>query len=102
FISDPHVVHTALPMGFLTALKEGTGQVQANLAHVTVPALILQGTRDNLVPVSSSEFTRDNIASQDKTLKIYPGLSHATLHDTGHEAVWSDVLQWLDEHSQQH
>lgn len=96
FKNDRHVVHTALPLGFITALEEGCTQAQDNMRNVTVPLLILQGTEDMLVPLSSSEFVMENVGSQDKTLKIYSGMSHATLHDTGHEKVWGDVVTWLD------
>lgn len=96
FKNDPHVMHDALPLGFITALEEGCTQAQENMAGVHVPLLVLQGTDDVLVPVSSSEFVIDNVRSQDKTLKIYEGMSHATLHDTGHERVWHDIVAWLD------
>ena len=97
FKADPHVVHTALPLGFITAVQKGTAEVQEGLKYVHKPLIILQGTRDSLVPLSSSEYAMDNVQSSDKTLKVYEGMSHATLHDTGHEQVWLDITSWLDE-----
>lgn len=101
FKRDPHVTHTALPLGFFVALKESTAQAQALLPEVQQPLLVLQGTDDMLVPLSSSEYLLAHVGSDDKTLRVYDGMSHATLHDTGHEQVWHDILAWLDERVQQ-
>lgn len=97
FKSDPHVVHSGLPMGFISALQDGTTQVERGLGHITLPMLVVHGGKDTLVPVSSSEYVLKKSASQDKTLKVYWEMSHATLHDIGHDAVWGDILQWLDD-----
>jgi len=96
FVRDPHVTHTALPLGFFAALKDGTAQAQDLLPVVQQPLLVLQGTDDMLVPLSSSEYLLAHAGSGDKTLRVYDGMSHATLHDTGHEQVWHDILAWLD------
>lgn len=102
FKNDPYVVHTALPFGFISALREGVNSVQDGMSQVTAPALIVQGTEDTLVPLSSSQFTLDQLASGDKTLRQYPGMTHATLHDDGHEVIWQDILAWLDAHVARH
>jgi len=77
------------------ALKE----IKAGLDNIKVPVLIQQGTKDILVPVSSSEYVLEHLASADKQLKIYPKLTHGTLHDRRKEEVWADVLAWLEQRS---
>lgn len=95
FISDPFCTHDALPAAYLTALSEATTRITQNLGSIQTPLIILQGTSDNLVPLSSSEFLEKNVGSQDKVLKVYPEMSHTTLHDTGKEAVWADITGWM-------
>lgn len=95
FINDPFCSHDALPAAYLTALSEATTRVEQNLASIQTPLIILQGTSDNLVPLSSSEFLEKNVGSEDKTLKIYPDMSHTTLHDSGRDAVWADIIGWM-------
>lgn len=94
--NDEHVVHKALPMGFVSALQKATAEVEFNMRYVHRPLLVLHGTKDVLVPVSSSEYTVKEAASRDKTLKVYDGLSHATLLDKGHIKVWFDITDWLN------
>jgi alpha-beta hydrolase superfamily lysophospholipase len=95
FLKDPHVTHTALPWSYFTGLRMAVKEIKAGLGEIDVPVLIQQGTKDVLVPVSSSEYTLKKIASTDKQLKIYPKLTHGTLHDRRKEEVWADALEWL-------
>ncbi len=94
---DPHVVHRALPVSYLSCLRDLHDQIAIGLPFITVPVIILQGTKDVLVPLSSSEYTMAHLGSADKTLKVYDGMNHATLHDTGREQVWADIVAWLDQ-----
>lgn len=96
--TDPLVVQV-LPLGYLTGLEKGITEVEAGLAQIKTPLLIIHGEKDNLVPLSSSEEILARVSSQDKTLKTYPGLGHVSLLDTGKEKPWQDMLIWLDEHS---
>ena len=95
FLNDPFVPDTALPWGYFTALRDAMKRVKAGLDQIDVPVLIQHGTKDVLVPVSSSEFTMKRLASDDKQLKIYDKLTHGTLHDRRREEVWADALNWL-------
>lgn len=102
FIDDPACTHTWLPAAYVTALQKVSSRLKKNLAEVHEPVLILQGTKDVLVPASSSSFTLLHVASRDKTLKLYPGMNHATLHDVGRQKVWADIVDWLDRHAAQY
>lgn len=96
FLDDPYSTHTSLPLGYLTELQDATTRVEDNLHKVTVPVVIIQGTSDLLVPVKSSEFAFEHLGSEDKTLKLYEKLTHATLHDRRREEVWRDIVAWID------
>jgi acylglycerol lipase len=96
FKQDPISVHTALPHAYVSALYKGTARAQDDLDKITVPLLFLHGTKDVLVPVSSSEYAMRKVKSPDKKLQVYEGMTHATLHDTEKGKVWFDIVEWLD------
>lgn len=98
FIKDPYNTHSAIPAAYLSGIQEATARIQANLVNVQTPFVVLQGDKDNLVPVESSQFLMDKASAKDKTLKLYKGMSHTTLHDRGREQVWTDIVTWLDAH----
>ncbi|MGB1220491.1 MAG: alpha/beta fold hydrolase [Alcanivoracaceae bacterium] len=97
FMDDPHATHTSLPWSYLTSLHDAVGEVRAGLESIHTPVLIQHGTKDVLVPVSSSEYAMERLASADKALVIYEGVTHATLHDVDRQQVWADALEWLDQ-----
>jgi len=94
--NDAHVVHQALPCGFLTALQKLTARMEKGLPLIRTPVIILHGKEDEIVPLSSSEFAMQKLGSSEKTLKTYEKMRHATLHDTGRQKVWADIIGWLD------
>ncbi|KGD63284.1 acylglycerol lipase [Alcanivorax nanhaiticus] len=95
FHNDPYATHKALPLSYFTGLQNATTRVEKGLGQITVPVLIQQGTRDVLVPVKSSEYTLEHLASEDKTLLRYEKITHATLHDRRREEIWGDILEWI-------
>lgn len=96
FVNDPYTTHDWLPAKYVDSLYNGMRKVRLNLRKVRAPMLIIQGTKDNLVPVDSSELLCKRSNSSDRTLYVYEGMSHATLHDESKESVWADTTQWLD------
>ncbi|PTQ91076.1 alpha/beta hydrolase [Agitococcus lubricus] len=101
FNTDPNATRTALPLSYISAIQNASERLQENINNIRSPMIILQGTKDVLVPESSSQFLYDNIQSQDKTLRVYKGMRHATLHDSDKRAVWDDIISWLDNHADQ-
>lgn len=95
YLHDPLALHKPLPWSYLSSLHAAVNEVRDGLEQVDTPVLIQQGTKDVLVPVYSSEHTFERLASQNKSIKIYEGLTHATLHDRQRETVWQDALNWM-------
>lgn len=93
---DPLMTHSALPVSWLTAVKDMSSRAQKKLPELDTPFIVLQGTHDFLVPIRASESLMEKAASSDKTFKRYDGMSHCTLHDKGKEQVWADIVNWLD------
>lgn len=99
FWSDPNTAHKALPASFLVAMQDVTQRLQQNVNNVRIPFIVLQGTRDALVSKAGSQLLMDKAVSADKTLKMYDGMRHATLHDVDKDKVWTDITGWLDTHA---
>ncbi len=100
FVDDPYNAHQWLPGAYIDAIYRAMFEVRSHLAAVQAPMLILQGTRDNLVPVDSSQYLCQHSGSKDRTIIVYDGISHTTLHDYGRESVWGDIVHWLNDHTQ--
>ncbi|KAL6630706.1 hypothetical protein ACP70R_028557 [Stipagrostis hirtigluma subsp. patula] len=77
--------------------------LEANLLHqVTLPFLIVHGGEDKVTDPSVSELLHRSAASQDKTLKMYPGMWHALTSGESPEnidTVFRDIIAWLDHRS---
>ena len=70
--------------------------VSRRLPRIKAPTLIVTSDKDVIVPAKSSEFVMERVGAEDKTLKIYEELTHATLHDRQREEVWQDIIDWLE------
>ena len=49
-----------------------------------------------MAAASGSRFLHAAISSDDKTLKIYPGLYHEILNEPERDQVLADILAWTD------
>jgi acylglycerol lipase len=93
---DPLRIHECTPRFGAEGLK---ARVEGfNSAYkVTIPVIVQQSEEDLiLIPEKNKEFF-DNIASEDKTFKMYPGLYHEPFEEPGGEEVMADMFAWLDE-----
>lgn len=77
--------------------------LEHNLLHqVSLPFLIVHGGADKVTDPSVSELLYQSAASQDKTLKFYPGMWHALTSGESPDniqAVFQDIIAWLDHRS---
>lgn len=74
------------------------------LSQVSLPFLIVHGGDDKVTDPSVSELLHRSAAtaSQDKTLKLYPGMWHALTSGElpdNIDAVFRDIIAWLDHRS---
>lgn len=105
---DPDVVaaYRADPLVFATKLRARLGaemlvamrHVDAALATLRVPLLVMQGSEDGIVARDSARFVYDRAGSPDKTIDIYPGLWHEIFNEPERDRVIGDLLEWLDAH----
>ncbi|RPJ08280.1 MAG: alpha/beta hydrolase [Spirochaetaceae bacterium] len=79
-------------------LLKGINLARSVLPSITVPALILHGTADVIMPAAGSEIINAEIGSKDKTLKYFDGLFHELLNEPGKEKILELIGNWIDEH----
>lgn len=95
-MEDPFFTHSAISAAYVTSLYALGRDVRANLGKIRAPFLVINGTRDKLVPCQSGDLLIKKTSAMDRTHKLYAGMSHCTLHDHGKEKVWADILAWMD------
>ncbi|WCK54113.1 alpha/beta fold hydrolase [Aneurinibacillus sp. Ricciae_BoGa-3] len=66
-----------------------------DISHVTTPALIIQGGKDDLVEPRSAHYIYDHIASKEKELHILPDSKHIICHDCEQEMLLSLIESFL-------
>lgn len=80
--------------------KMRVGSDIINLKNITMPVLNIVGTRDDLVPPSSSKPIMDIITSSDKKLIEFPtGHVGLCISQAAHEKLWPEVGNWLAQRS---
>lgn len=96
--NDPLLANEKQPTKTMQQLVLAAAYLKKEMPNITLPLLILHGTKDNATKPSGSQYYYDNAASQDKTLKLYQGHYHDLLNDLDKEVVVKDILNWLVEH----
>ncbi|MHA2044971.1 MAG: alpha/beta hydrolase [Candidatus Thorarchaeota archaeon] len=67
-------------------------------SKITIPVLVQQSGDDMILDPERNKEFYDNIASKDKTWKLYPGLYHEPFQENGSDEVLADMFSWLSEH----
>jgi len=98
YVNDP-LVFKDPAVKLLVEFGRAVDKVWGVARRITVPALIMHGSEDRLVPPKASRKLYEAISSADKTLKIYEGLRHEIFNEVEKEKVLSDVVEWLDKHA---
>ena len=65
---------------------------------ISIPALVLHGEYDHIVPVQEGRALYDNLASKDKRLLIIPGVDHNTIFLGGMEEYLQAVKDFVAAH----
>jgi len=73
----------------------GIREVLSGLSNLRLPLLVLHGAEDRTISPKASEAFFRGASSQDKTLKIFPGLRHEILNEPEKEQVLAVILDWL-------
>lgn len=91
YLADPLNQHATTTRFGLEAIRE-QARVRAAMAGIPVPALVIHGEADRLVPPAASEALA---AVPGVTRRTYPALRHETHNEPEGRAVIGDVIAWL-------
>jgi alpha-beta hydrolase superfamily lysophospholipase len=97
--NDPLIAHESQPSKTMEQLVIADERLKKEFGLITLPVLILHGTKDNATKFSGSQFFFDHAGSADKTLKLYEGHYHDLLNDLDKEKVMKDIQEWVEKHS---
>ena len=88
-----------LPSSAVVSLRQLLNMVRRELSQVLVPALIMQGVRDNHIPHDSAQVIYDALGSTDKEIAWWPNSGHAITVDSEREAIWERTCAFINAHS---
>ncbi len=96
-LADPYVTHTWLPAHYVTTLAEANRFLKQRIEMIHVPLFVLQGSKDELIPMSSAEEIAHHTLSRDTRLKVYKGAGHALMLQPQRYEAMIDIGKWLDD-----
>ncbi len=82
---------TSVIKEFMELVKEN----QYLPSMITCPTLIIEGTKDKIVPVKSGEFVYKNLKSKTKYLMIVNGLTHDVFKDKNANKICVSIEKFL-------
>jgi len=93
--ADP-LRHGRMSAPYFFGMVQGGEMLLASAGVIRTPILMLLGGQDPVIdPAASREFF-DKLASEDKTLLIYPKMLHEPFNELGREQVVDDTVRWLE------
>src|SRR5215216_4931800 len=94
--NDPLVYRGPSPPGREAAMLEMRARLPDEARRITLPILIMAGAASPLGDGPRSEALFGVVASEDKTLKLYPDLLHEIFNEPEHPQVMADMEAWMN------
>ena len=98
YVADPLVNHNKMTARMVSELLAAMHHIQSEASKIILPMLLLHGGEDVMAAPEGSRVLCENISSEDKSLKIYPGLYHEIFNEPERDTVLADMLDWCDRH----
>lgn len=95
---DPLVHDGKISARLLVALFGAMSKLQGQLGDITLPAFIMHGEGDVMTAPIGSQHFFDGIGSEDKTLRLYPGLYHEIFNEPEQAQVLGELCDWMSAH----
>jgi len=96
YLDDPLVHNGKATARLVVELFQNMERVERDRGKITLPILVMHGEADAMTTSEGSEVFLKEVGSQDKTLKIYPGLYHEIFNEPERLEVLGDLADWLD------
>ncbi|CAI9095715.1 OLC1v1031711C1 [Oldenlandia corymbosa var. corymbosa] len=89
-----------IPLPAITTQQtlQGMAYIQTRCRELELPLLILHGGDDKICDPQSAKFLLESAASQDKSLKIFPGMWHRLVGEPNEtiELVFEIIISWIE------
>jgi alpha-beta hydrolase superfamily lysophospholipase len=96
--ADPLNYRRGMPAGTLVAMIDAGREIHDNMERFSLPLFIVHGSEDALTDPAGSQELFERASTEDKELKIYPGLFHEVLNEPEKDQILADIARWLDAH----
>lgn len=96
YLADPLIVRT-MTTSLGAELLAAAPRTAALAGEVAVPLLMLHGEADPICSPEGSRAFYAGLRAPGSALRVYPGLRHEIFNEPEREAVWQDLLGWLEE-----
>lgn len=93
---DPLVNHGKYSARFVAELFSAMERLQRGAQRITLPLLLMHGEADSMTAPAGSQWLYEAVGSEEKTLKLYPGLYHEIFNEPEREQVLEDLSTWCD------
>lgn len=96
--TDPLGWKGGLKVRWAMAMHDAMETVKENIPKFEWPFIVLHGDADRLAMVEGSKLL-EKAASEDKTIKIYPGFYHKLLNEPKEDRalVMNDIVSWISQ-----
>lgn len=95
YASDP-LVEKQISVDLFNSLGNGIVWLKQHAGQFVDPVFVMHGANDGLVSEQDSRDFYGDIASADKTLKIYARLMHEIFNETSRDEVIEDAIVWIE------
>ena len=96
YVNDPLVFHGKLTARLIAELSATMDNTLSRASDIHIPVIFMHGEQDLLTSPSGSKEMFAGVSSEDKTLKLYPGLYHEIFNEPEQDAVLADMSAWLE------
>lgn len=96
YTEDPLVYHGQYKRPLLESEIVALDRFNAEIDRITMPVLFLHGSADPYVPYQDSLHAVERMASDDKTMRVYPGARHELVNETNRQEVIADLLEFVE------
>ncbi len=84
------------PMSHALTEEDGFGN-HTKITEITLPTLILHGSRDHIIPPASAEFLQASSGARTKQFHLIPGAEHNTMISTGGVLYFETIKRFIDD-----
>ena len=97
--ADPLINKGKLSAKFLVCLTEAMDSIKARANEITLPILLMHGSKDPMTAPEGTKFLYERCKSTDKEKHILDGLLHEIFNEPEKETIIELTLNWLNQRS---